>query len=90
MYLNPYIVNQIKAILIPLSNTDGEFIWVPGANGKFLVKSATWLQCTKIDVKNNNIAAMEFVIRDDHGSSLFAGTKNLGWTNVLSIEPFAR
>lgn len=38
-------------------------------------------------VKNNNIAAMEFVIRDDHNSSLFAGTKNLGWTNVLSIQP---
>lgn len=28
-------------------------------------------------VKNNNIAAMEFVIKDAHGSSLFAGTKNL-------------
>lgn len=42
-------------------------------------------------VKKNNKAAMEFVIRDHHGSFLFSGTKNLGGPtssplNLLLVE----
>lgn len=37
-------VSKTKAILIPLSNQEENFVWGPSANGIFSIKFATWLQ----------------------------------------------
>ncbi|PRQ37611.1 putative reverse transcriptase zinc-binding domain-containing protein [Rosa chinensis] len=42
--LDPNIVKQILSIPLPVCEQEDEYIWGPSSNGKFSIKSATWLQ----------------------------------------------
>ncbi|KAK9931270.1 hypothetical protein M0R45_018554 [Rubus argutus] len=39
--------------------------------------------------KNNPSTLSDFVIRDSNGSPLLAGSRNLGYNNILLAEPLA-
>ncbi|XP_062020762.1 uncharacterized protein LOC133737169 [Rosa rugosa] len=56
--LDSTVVNQIQGIPIPVSDQEDECIWGgPSDNGKFTVKSATWLQLPEA----NNHSSLELL-----------------------------